>query len=433
MYGVLPSGSGTVDGVIAELYPEAWAHLGAARRAKAELALTWGALLADGLADFSVTNNPDGRGQIVAYADWPHGTQADLTVIFRTCLEELWASLDSLITESVAMFSILRQPRNPNASRYFPIADSVENFDALLAESCVDGILQLQFDMIRDCQPFEREPEDERIERFRFGLRQLLDWSNRLETGSQVSAWATPIAPQVHADAPAKLIHLEPQPPGELHEERLVARFALSEYTSRTTVTGQAGTYVDLAFPDGFDPRDPDDTFDRRLEFVIDIVTRFAVSFAWLATKAPGAKRIILGTNRDPAETWIEASCSPRRWTKRELDSLAHSDLGLGVVQDTSQLTLIVQTADGIYERMIRTRLPYDRILSVALPQNTQLKTQLQRGAFPTSSCVRTLSEKGLASGRSVMACSSLGTAASSSRSNAVTSSQELLIGRPVG
>lgn len=255
------------------------------------------------------------------------------------------------------MFSILRRPRNADLPRFFPMADSLENFHGLLAESCIDGILQLQYEMIRDCQPFQRVPVDERIERFRSGLSQLLDWTNRLEEGSRVGAWVTPIEPRLHVEEPTQVDCLEAQEPGELDDERVVAQYKLTAYRPGLSVDGHAGSYVDLAFPDGFISREVGDTFDERLNSVIDIVTRFAVSFWWLAHKAPGARRIPeAGT--DPRETWIQASRSDRRWTEEELTGLAASDLGLGIVAGADDLTLIVATPDGVYERVIPDATP---------------------------------------------------------------------------
>jgi hypothetical protein len=234
--------------------------------------LGFGNLLAADLADFAVITGSDGSGRIVAYAAWPDDARAQLTSAFKTCVTELWECLDSLVIESVAMFSNLRRPKNPTAPRYFPIADSAQNFEALLAEACLDGVLKLQYNMVRDCQPFERDPDDERIERLRSGLRQLIDWSYRLEEGACVGAWATPADPQVHVEPPTQLVEVECQAPAELDDELVVARYLLAGYTSDVPAAGQAGTFIDLAFPEGFTPEDASDTFERRLASVIDTV-----------------------------------------------------------------------------------------------------------------------------------------------------------------
>jgi hypothetical protein len=348
----------SLGNVINELYLHAWEHLAAARRAKSELADTWANLLDAGLAQESVVTDPDGSGRISVYAIWAPDSRDELTNVFRTCVGELWACLDSLVTESVAMFSILKRPRNPDRPRFFPMADSAETFDALLEDSCLDGVLKLHFDMVRDCQPFQQVPEDERVERFRAGLRQLLDWTHSLEDGSRIGAWVTPFEPQVHVVEPVRLLELEVLKPGDLDVERDVARYRLTNHVAGSKIYGQAGAYVDLAFPDGFIPHSDEDTFDSRLNLVIDVVERFAVSFAWLAGKAPGTKQLRLGPNHKAGASWIAASQSARRWANDELAALNDSDIGVGVVSDTEQLTLLVATANGVYERIIPDATP---------------------------------------------------------------------------
>jgi len=344
--------------MIAELYPEASQHLKAAREAKATMASTWGSYLDAGLNDVEVLTHPDGRGRITVRADWPVEARETLTNLFKVCTSELWACLDSLVSESVAMFSVLKRPRAPERPRFFPIADSEEGFNALLEESCLGGVLQRQFQMVLDCQPFRSVPADEAIERFRIGLRQLLDWTLRLESGAQVGAWVTPIDPELRVEPPTRVLHLEVLAPGALDTERDVAHYGLANYSRQGNVSGKAGSYVDLAFPDGFSPTSVQDTFDQRLNLTIDVVERFVISFAWLADTTPSSKRIRIDSNQPIPSVWVEASQSSRRWSDAELTALKHSDIGLGIVSDTDQLTLLVATADGVYERIIPDASP---------------------------------------------------------------------------
>lgn len=99
--------------MIGEVYPQAYAHLCAARHAKSEMAARWSDLLDGGLVDESVITNDDGTGRITASAYWPSGSRQALTELFAKCLNELWACLDSLITESVTMFCVRQRLRNP--------------------------------------------------------------------------------------------------------------------------------------------------------------------------------------------------------------------------------------------------------------------------------------------------------------------------------
>jgi hypothetical protein len=344
--------------MIAELYPQAGQHLTAARDAKVKMARTWGSYLDAGLNHVEVFNYPNGRGRITVHANWPTSARETLTNLFKVCTSELWACLDSLVSESVAMFSILKRPHAPERPRFFPIADSEDGLKALLEESCLDGVLPKQFQMILDCQPFRSVPDDDAVERFRIGLRQPLDWTIRLEDGSQVGAWVTPIEPQLRVPPPAELVHLEALAPGRLDTEIDVARYVLANYPHQDNVSSNAGSYVDLAFPDGFNPANAEDTFDRRLNVTIDVVERFVISFAWLADTTPSSKRVRTSSDQPTPSMWVEAGQSSRRWSDAELTALKRSDLGVGIVSETRQLTLLVATANGVYERVIPDASP---------------------------------------------------------------------------
>lgn len=222
--------------MIVQYFPQAAGHLKAAHRAKAKLSSAWHDLLEQGLIDTGITTYPNGDGVIVAYADWPPSRRAELTGIFRECVDELWACLDALVTESVVMFSIRHRVRDPEAPRYFPIADSPENLAGLLKLGCLDGVLARQYGMIRDCQPFQTEPSDAVLDKFRTGLRRLLDWSERLDSGALIGAWATAADPEIVVEPSATSVRVQPQPPGELADELVVARFTIEGRPARASV-----------------------------------------------------------------------------------------------------------------------------------------------------------------------------------------------------
>ncbi|MDQ3762975.1 MAG: hypothetical protein M3460_15395 [Actinomycetota bacterium] len=338
-------------GMIGEFYPQAYEHLCAARHAKSEMAARWSEFLDGGLVDQSVVTDHDGAGRITVIADWPNGSREVLTELFARCLRELWSCLDSLITESVTMFSVRQRLRNPERPRYFPMADSEEGLKALLEESCLDGVLTRQSQMVIDCQPFWGSHDDGRIQRFRTGLRLLLEWTTRIDEGSMVSAWVTPVQPQLHVTPPAVLQSLQPSSPGELADDRDVARYTLSGYEIGIDVFGQAGSYVDLGFADGYQPATDEDIFDQRINLVIDVVARFVVSFEWLAGQVPGSRWLM--ATPEHASIWTEASASPRLWSDEELEGVTSSDFGVGIVSDDDQLTLLVSTEHGVFERSI--------------------------------------------------------------------------------
>jgi len=346
--------------MIGQVYPEAAEHLRAAQEARARLAVRWQESLDDGLTEVTVTTDRDGTGRITVHACWPIGAQEALTEEFRGCLRALWACLDGLITETVSMLGILRQPSAPERPRFFPVAGSQEGFDALLEESCLDGVLITQHQMVRDCQPFRTAPDGPVATMLRTGLRQLLDWTNRLEDGALVGAWVTPVEPQLHVAAPGELLEVVVAEPGRVDDERIVASYRVVNHVEGG-VSGQAGSYVDLAFPDGFTPVDTEDTFDSRVRFTIEVVARFAASFAWLSTSVGGARRVADGASGRSGTEWTPAHRSPRRWSDSELTGLRSSDFGVGVVRDGEQLTLLVTTDDGVYERVIPSATPLNR------------------------------------------------------------------------
>ncbi|SOE19077.1 hypothetical protein SAMN05442782_0020 [Streptomyces sp. OK228] len=323
------------------------------------MAPLWSTLLRGGLFEESVVTHADGSGDISAWLAWPPGAQSELTELFRGCVQGLWACLDSLVTESVEAFSVLHRPRRTERPRFFPVADSLEGFTALLAESCMDGALRSHVAMVEDCQPFQDSDGDEVIDRIRRGLSYLLEWDTALDSGAVMSAWATPVEPQVHAAAPALVESLQAAAPGALGEgERVLARYQLSSYQSGCAVHAQAGTYIDLCFTEGFAPADEEDTFEQRLALAIEAVTRFAVSFAWLSSQVPGSRHVLSADRADAHGTWVEAARSSRHWSAEELAALASSDIGLGRVQDSDTLTLMVSTPSGVYERVVPHATP---------------------------------------------------------------------------
>ncbi|MEU4217156.1 hypothetical protein [Actinoplanes sp. NPDC026623] len=348
--------------MITQYFPPAVGHLTEAGRASNELVAAWNGLLDAGLFDTGVITDSDeggsGAGTIVAYADFPSGAREQLTAVFRRYVDELWACLDALVTESVAIFTIHHRLRSPSSPRFFPVADSEEGFGALLEQACLDGVLEPQFSLIRASQPFRREPEDLHLDELRAGLRYLVGWSNGLDQGSLVGAWATAVDPEIYVEPPSSAVFVHPSPPGELVDERVVARYAIDGMPPGATLSGRAGTYIDVAFPDGFLPAGPEDTLNERLRRTTHAVRTFAVAFANIVKGTPGSKRLPHSASTTPDTTWIEAHRSLRRWSADELQAVADSELGLAVVRDAEALTLIIATPQGTFERIIPDASP---------------------------------------------------------------------------
>jgi hypothetical protein len=197
------------------------------------------------------------------------------------------------------------------------MADSEEGLAALLAESCLDGILRTQYRIVVDAQPFWGTHENPYVRYVRVGLVRLLDWRTRLDAGSQVGAWATPVEPTVHVEPPVELQSFEVCAPGELVGERDIARFRLNTYEPGAPASCQAGSYVDL----GFEPVDVEDTFERQTEGVLDAVVQLIAMFTELVQEVPGSRRLAMSSEH--ATAWVEANASSRFWSEQELSGLA--------------------------------------------------------------------------------------------------------------
>ena len=163
--------------MVKALYARSREHLTAARDSRSRLLATWGSFLDAEMIDCRVFTDAGGRGRITVYAGWTPGDRRRLTEVQR-CVFELWACLDSLVSESVTAFEALRKTRTTHTSApFFPVATNLEHLTALLDDSCLDGVLRTQADVVLGCQPFGPEPADPRAAELRRGLEQLFDWT----------------------------------------------------------------------------------------------------------------------------------------------------------------------------------------------------------------------------------------------------------------
>jgi hypothetical protein len=348
--------------VVGEYFPDADRHFRAAVRLKSALAEKWQALLDAGLMEARADVDDDGTGRLVAVAHWPEGAREILTGLCSDLVDELWASLDSLIAESVQMFSVRQRLRDPDRPRFFPMADSEEGLTELLAESCVDGLLRTQYRVVVDAQPFWGSHENPHVRSVRSALARLLEWRAALDDGAKVGAWVTPVEPQVSVNEPAEVQNVELSAPGEVADEREVARFRIVGYESGVEVIGGAESFVDLGLAEGFEPADVEDTFEHRTNIVLAAVARLVAMFANLAGEVPGARW--LPTLPEHSATWTNVSVVERFWSSEELRELADSDIGVGVVLDAEHTTLLVTTEQGVFGRIIPAATPLNRFSS---------------------------------------------------------------------
>ncbi|RDI31846.1 hypothetical protein [Lentzea flaviverrucosa] len=101
---------------------------------------------------------------------------------------------------------------------------------------------------------------------------------------------------------------MQPAEAGELIDVLEVAHFRIDSYTQDTDLSGAPGTHIDLVFADGYRPISPEDTFSERVDFVLDVVIRFALSFEWLAAQVPDARTLTGSQERAPV--WRDGTLS---------------------------------------------------------------------------------------------------------------------------
>lgn len=338
--------------MIGEYYPEARDHVESAKNARKSMTDSWAQLLDDDLFDLSVSTNDNGTGVVSVTAEWPDGAQAALTAKLQLCVDELWAALDSLISRALEIYSAIRRIRRPENPRFFPIAASAESLNLLLHESCLDGIPNDLASLVVRSQPFWDDEDSPFVLTLRAGLTKLMLWTDLLYDGNQVGAWVTPGEPEFFVDAPVTIEHVETCPPGPAAPDKELARYTLAGYSHDAEISVMPNSFIDISFadtPSGADqsPR----ALDEGLNEVVRTVTMFIAAFEEVADDIPVAQAIT--PDSDSPSPWIEAGRSARAWTEEELQDLAQSDSGIGIVTDDQTSTFLVKTQQGVFERSI--------------------------------------------------------------------------------
>ncbi|PQZ92887.1 hypothetical protein CQ018_10430 [Arthrobacter sp. MYb227] len=342
--------------MIEESYPQAVVHLRSAQKCKSQMAAIWSAALNAQFMGSTVKLNEDGTGAITASVEWPSDLQNDLTQQFANCVTEIWSALDSLIVETVQLFSSSRTPRASDTDKYWPIADSKENLELLLEQACLNGVLRIHADIVRTTQPFLPDSEVEYINRIRSGLRQLLAWTEALDSGERITVWATPIDPTIETSPPSTAIECITCPAFDLGDnpDGIVATFRVPAYEPSMQVAGRPGTMLDLGFAAGFIPAGTNDTFHARLTEVLRVVSLLHAHFATGTNNVNGTRALPI-RSQDRENLWRSAAESPRGWYQSELSKLAKTGARVAVVvdPDPTELVLLVSTANEIFERRI--------------------------------------------------------------------------------
>ncbi|WP_410666043.1 hypothetical protein [Amycolatopsis sp. lyj-84] len=299
-----------------------------------------------------MTTDEDGSGKVSVTAKWPDDAQAGLTKKFQSCVDELWAALDSLVSQALSMYSAVRRVRRPENPRFFPMADSAEGLSSLLQENCLDGIPNELANFVIRCQPFWDDEDSSVVLALRTGLKGLMLWTELLHDGRQIGAWATPSEPELFLEKPLTVARIETGTPGEVAPDKVLARFTLSGYTKGAPFSVNPNSVIDISFPSTPPGTDGSpNSLDATLNEVIRTVTAVITVFEQVTDDIPVAQAIFPAA--DNLSAWIEAGRSARAWTEQELSDLAQSDSGIGIVTDDRMSTFLVRTDQGIFERTI--------------------------------------------------------------------------------
>lgn len=340
--------------LIAQYLPRTWEFLRNAGALDGQLGEAWSAVISRDCIGEHVLTNHDGTGEMIVSVAWPKGTREDLTEIFQQVLDACWSALDAMVEESVTRHSNRHRLSDPHAERFFPTAPSEEAMEELLSTGCLNGLPYELFEFVMAVQPFEPVTADHDptgpLSRARHAFAWLCDWDSQVQEGQLLSAWATPVQPQLHVAPPVTVSELSAGAPGPVEPQAVVATYSLTGYSDGVDVHGQVGTYVDLALCQDFVPDDQDDTLSRRIGQLITGIATIALQFASRLSLDPGIEAVAQHDNED---LWVRADGPGSGWSPSELRSVTDSDLGFGVVTDRDQTTLIVDTGDGIYERVI--------------------------------------------------------------------------------
>ena len=356
-----------------------------AQTLKSELGQLWAQVLDTEPLDTHVTVGPTGTGVVTVSIIWPPGERETLSTVFVECLDELWASLDSLIVETVAMFSVLRTPRDQTSKRYFPVADTKESFEALLAQGCLDGILNQHYKIVRTTQPWQDDLGVATPDRLRAGLTQLVNWTNATESGQQVTARVSPVNPQVEVDAPEMFASVSPAAPSEIVADGTVAAtFTIASYDGITTVSAAAGSYIDLDFASASNPETQQGTFESALAEVMDVVLIYAAHFAEWSAEADTPRRL-LPTSSEDRGVWLEATSTGRGWEAPHLNAVRDSETGVGTIvgDPTDALTIVVSTPSGVFERRVPPASPLRKAASIGIAAETATRDAVATWGLP--------------------------------------------------
>ena len=251
-------------------YGSCWDRIDRAYELRKSFADTWNQWLAKEPYEITVSVHPDGTGEINVWPRWQPKSEAKLSLLLGEFLYQLRACLDGAIYETAV--ELTGQDPPPRASKLeFPIARTVEEWEAAVRRGRLSGLRDDQVDMVRRFQPFRLPSEyDHRIWFPTEALMLLNDMArqDRHRRLHVVGTWGHLAAPEVFVDAPASVEWVRVEPDGIIESRHLVARFKLRNYSpsrhGQSSVHANPRIAMDVVVDVGPQPRDTDDTLNRR-------------------------------------------------------------------------------------------------------------------------------------------------------------------------
>jgi len=348
-------------------YSSCWANLAEVARLRSRFAEAWSQFLDSEPYDVSLNTDLDGSGTISVWVTWPPEAATELSGLVIDLAAQLQSALDGAVRATARLLTGETPDEQPT-SRRFPTSITEDEFQAAVDRDALRGLRPDQIRLVRSLQPMAQdEPAHPGLKVMRDALL-LLRNLNSAGPGLRVLSWGHSAAPELLVEPPEKLEEIVVEPEGFLEQQPVVARYRLHgaqrARTRYTAVRGTANIAIDAAVSVDPPPQEPDDTLSRRtgqLLRVVGEVVRALERSMGLRDDMPAPPRPStdsrLGVGPPPAP-WTPHGDSSIAMTEDELEQLRQSPLGLATVLGTEDMTLLVVTPAGVFERRIPPALP---------------------------------------------------------------------------
>lgn len=365
----------------ADSYAVCWKGIEEVTRLRAEFAAAWGRFLDDDPYEFDLTTELDGTGAISVSVDWRDDVAAELNGNVARQAAALRAALDDAVRVTERLLTG-RTAADQSPALHFPVCVEEDEFVSHIDAGALRGLRPDQMRLVRSLQPFADAGQP--------GLQMMHDslifLHNLSAAGDavRVLSWAHSAAPQLEVKPPASLEHLAAEPDGYVELQPVVTRFRLRDHQSGTggpgAVRGTPNVAIDAAAHVDPPPAHGDDTLSRRTRRMIAVVSEVVRSFErsmGLRRDMPGPPRPSSDPrldSRPPTTPWRSQAASPLAMTADEVEQLLESPLGLATVINAHDMTLLVVTPAGVFERVIppASSLPAGARRGTAAEQVTQ-------------------------------------------------------------